>query len=78
MEEKIGIFKGISIIWSKFINTLVKLMNSLDDGASAINIGTHQMKLYAEQWAIESKLDFDIALLEKEKELAAKRAKLSA
>jgi hypothetical protein len=72
--QKVGFFKGLSMMWSSMVSAIVKLFSAVDDGAAAIKVTTGVLRQHAEQWELESQMEFEAALAEKTQELAAKKA----
>lgn len=74
--QKVGFFKGLSMIWSSMVATVVKLFSAVDDAASAIKVATGVMRQHAEQWEKEAQLEFELELLKSQEKLNKKKAAL--
>lgn len=74
--KKIGFFKGLGLMWSKFVNTVVTLFSAMEDTAGVIKQGTGVLRTQVSQWEKEMQEEFQAEMEEARKKRAEKPVQL--
>jgi gas vesicle protein len=72
--KKVGIFKGMGMMWSSFVNTVLILFSAMEDGAKVVKQGTGVLKQQVSQWEQEMQEEFEVEMEEARKKRAESKA----
>ena len=74
--RKIGIFRGIGMMWTSFVVMVVEFFEAGADVGKTVHEATGVMKKHVENWSTESQLEFEAELEKRKQEMKAEAKQL--